>query len=143
MHRIVLAVIALLLTTPLLVNAQEDRVAGIWSNEDGKAHIRVFKATNGFYYGKIEWMKNPEKLDKENPDPEKQTQPLLGQMILKSFEYDADKEQWNGGTIYDPDSGKTYDCFMWFEEDPNVLLIKGYVLGMKFMGKSTKWTSVK
>ena len=29
---------------------------------------------------------------------------------------------------------------MWFEEDLNTLHIKGYVMGMKFVGRQTLWT---
>ena len=124
--------------------AQESQVLDKWFNDDETAHIRIFKATNGKYYGKIEWLKNdPDKLDVNNPDVNKQKEPVLGLMILQGFNYDAEKEQWNGGTIYDPDNGKTYDCFMWFEEDPDILSIKGYILGMKFIGRETKWKRVK
>ncbi len=124
--------------------AQENQVADKWFNEDETAHIRIFKATNGKFYGKIEWLKNePERLDVNNPDENKQKEPLLGLMILQGFSYEAEKNQWNEGTIYDPDNGKTYDCYMWFDEDPDVLSIKGYVLGMKFIGRETKWKRVK
>jgi len=124
--------------------AQENKVAGTWFNDDETAHIRIFKATNGKYYGKIEWLKeDPERLDVNNPDVSKQKEPLLGLMILQGFSYEARKLQWNNGTIYDPDNGKTYDCFMWFEDNPDVLSIKGYVLGMKFIGRETKWKRVK
>lgn len=60
--------------------------------------------------------------------------------ILKGFKYNSNSQQWEKGTIYDPDTGKTYDCYMWFEDDPNVLKIKGYVLGMRFLGRETTWT---
>ncbi len=124
--------------------AQENKVADKWFNEDETAHIRIFKATNGKFYGKIEWLKeDPDRLDVNNPDENKQKEPLLGLMILEGFSYEAEKNQWNEGTIYDPDNGKTYDCYMWFDEDPDVLSIKGYVLGMKFIGRETKWKRVK
>ena len=123
--------------------AQESRVVDNWFNEDETAHIRIFKATNGKYYGKIEWLKeDPDRLDVHNPDESKQKEPLLGLLILKGFGFDTDNQQWIDGTIYDPDNGKTYDCFMWFEEDPDILFIKGYVLGMKFVGRQTKWKRV-
>ena len=126
------------------VIAQESAIVATWWNVDSTSHIRIFKATNGKYYGKIEYLKNePERLDESNPDPAKRSEPLLGLMILKSFNYDATKKQWTGGTIYDPDNGKTYDCFMWFESSTDKLYIKGYVLGMKFVGRETQWTRVK
>jgi uncharacterized protein (DUF2147 family) len=136
-------VIGFLFSIYTSVSAQEEKVLGTWLNEEETSHIRVFKATNGNYYGKIEWLKeDPERLDIHNPEESKQSEPLLGLMILKEFEYNADKERWDEGTIYDPDNGKTYDCFMWFDGDFNTLYIKGYVLGMKFIGRETIWKRV-
>lgn len=134
---------AMLLFFCACLAAQQNKVLDTWFNEDETAHIRIFKATNGKYYGKIEWLKeDTDRLDVNNPDINKQKEPLLGLLILESFLYDEDKEQWNNGTIYDPDNGKTYDCYMWFEENPDILLIKGYVLGMKFVGRQTQWKRV-
>jgi len=136
-------IIAFMLTTITGLFAQEEKVIGTWLNEEETSHIRIFKATNGNYYGKIEWLKeDPDRLDVNNPEEEKQSKPLLGLIILKDFGYNLDKERWDGGTIYDPDNGKTYDCFMWFDGDYGILFIKGYVLGMKFIGRETIWKRV-
>jgi uncharacterized protein (DUF2147 family) len=61
-------------------------------------------------------------------------------MILKDFSYNEDKKRWEGGKVYDTDNGKTYDCFMWFDGDDNKMTLKGYVLGMKFVGRAEDWT---
>jgi uncharacterized protein (DUF2147 family) len=123
--------------------AQESAVVASWWNAEKTSHIRVFKATNGKYYGKIEYLTNdPDKLDINNPEESKRNQPVLGLMILNGFTYDENRKQWTGGTIYDPDNGKTYDCYMWFGDATDVLFIKGYVLGMKFIGRETQWTRV-
>jgi uncharacterized protein (DUF2147 family) len=127
-----------------IVKSQESDILGTWWNEDQTSKIRIFKATNSKFYGKIEYLKNePDRLDAKNPSVEKQKEPLLGLVILKGFNYDSAKKQWTSGTIYDPDNGKTYDCFMWFESGTDLLYIKGYVLGMKFVGRETLWTRVK
>ena len=133
--------LGLSLFTGLLSFSQSDDVLGYWLTEKGTSQIRIFKATNGKYYGEVAWLKeDPEKKDINNPDEKLRDVKLMGLRILNSFKYDSGKKQWNEGTIYDPDNGKTYDCYMWFEDDPNVLKIKGYVLGMKFLGRETTWT---
>jgi len=143
MKRITLSLFFLIVLYPF-INAQEAAVVETWWNEEHTSHIRIFKATNGKYYGKIEYLKDePDRLDVNNPSESKRSEPLLGLMILNGFSYNADKKQWSGGTIYDPDNGKTYDCFMWFEDNPDILFIKGYVLGMKFVGRETLWERVK
>jgi uncharacterized protein (DUF2147 family) len=124
-------------------NAQEFKVVGTWLNEEGTSHIRIFKATNGMYYGKIVWLRDkPDKLDINNPDESKRTVPLMDLIVMKSFSYDQEKTQWNNGSIYDPKNGKTYSCYMWFAGNENELFIKGYILGMKFIGRETKWKRV-
>ncbi|MBN1119164.1 MAG: DUF2147 domain-containing protein [Bacteroidales bacterium] len=125
----------------LKISAQEESVLGVYYNTEKTSKIRIFKATNGKFYGKIEWMQNPEKKDVNNPDDAKKTDPIMGMLIVKGFDYDAEEKQWNNGTIYDPDNGKTYDCFMWFEDgDSEILHVKGYIMGMKFAGREVEWT---
>jgi uncharacterized protein (DUF2147 family) len=140
MKRISLLISILLLAT-IVGFSQEKKVLGYWLTEKGTSQIKIFKATNGMYYGKIEWLKNDtDKRDIHNPDESLRDNRLLGMQILKGFKFNSDEKQWEEGTIYDPDTGKTYDCYMWFEDDPNVLKIKGYVLGMRFLGRETSWT---
>jgi uncharacterized protein (DUF2147 family) len=65
----------------------------------------------------------------------------MGLQILKGFSYNEKAKNWEKGTIYDPKNGKTYDCYMWFEgNNDKVLKIKGYVLGMRWLGRQTTWT---
>lgn len=123
--------------------AQESEVLGTWLNEEGTSHVRIFKATNGKYYGKIVWLREkPERLDINNPDESKRSEPLLELVILKAFTFDQGKKQWNDGSIYDPKNGKTYSCYMWFGDNNDFLFIKGYILGMKFIGRETQWKRV-
>ena len=132
--------LVLVLIAKVNSNAQSDDVIGVWLTDSEKSQIRVFKATNGNYYGKIEWLKeDKEEKDSNNPDLSMRDKPLMGMTILRGFSYNKNKEYWDDGTIYDPKNGKTYDCFMWFEEDRQKLEIKGYVLGMKFIGRTTTW----
>jgi uncharacterized protein (DUF2147 family) len=133
--------IACLLLSATLVYGQADKIAGIWVPAKGTSQVRIFKATNGKYYGKVEWLKNDkDKLDVNNPDEKQRDKKVWGLMILKDFSYNAEKNRWDGGTVYDPDNGKTYDCYMWFNDDENTMTLKGYVLGMKFIGRAEDWT---
>ena len=123
------------------VFCQADKIIGIWVPAKGSSQVRIFKATNGKYYGKVEWLeKDKDKLDASNPDPAQRSKKILGMTILKDFSYNTDKNRWEGGTVYDPDNGKTYDCFMWFNGNENTMTLKGYVLGMKFVGRAEDWT---
>lgn len=126
--------------------AQADKVVGLWLTEDGDSKVKIFKATNGKYYGKIVWLEEPNeedgtpKIDDENPDESLQSRPILDLRILNSFVYDEDDNEWVDGKIYDPKEGKTYSCFMWFEEDK--LNVKGFI-GFSFIGRTTVWTKAQ
>jgi len=124
------------------VFCQTDKIVGLWVPAKGTSQVRIFKATNGKYYGKVEWLEtDKDKLDVENPDESQRSKKIWGLMILKDFSYNTQKQRWEGGTVYDPDNGKTYDCYMWFDsDDNNIMTLKGYVLGMKFVGRSEEWT---
>jgi len=122
-----------------------DKVLGKWYTANKETIIEIYKDVNQ-YSGKIVWLKEPyengkPKVDDKNPDIRLQNRPVMGLKLLWGFSYDRNNSQWNGGNIYDPKSGKTYDCYMWMEG--NDLKIKGYVLGIKWMGRKTTWTRAK
>ncbi len=134
---------------PLFLSAQANKIEGIWFNEEKTSKLDVKKGSDGLISGKIVWLDEPmefgaPKLDKENPDAELAKKPLMGLVIVKKFKYDADKDRWIDGSIYDPKNGKTYDCYAWFEDgDYSNLYIKGYVAGIKALGRKTTWTKTK
>ena len=136
-----LLIIAILLFSCACIFAQADKVVGIWVPAKGTSQVRIYKADNGKYYGRVEWKKEDiDELDVNNPDERLRKNKILGSVILKDFIYNSKKDRWEEGTVYDPDNGKTYDCYMWFEDNNNKLMLKGYVLGMKFIGRSEEWT---
>lgn len=138
MKKLALSIFVLLCV--LVVKAQEESVKGVYYNTEKTSKIKIFKATNGKYYGKVVWMEEPEKKDIHNPDDSKKEDLIFGMLLINGFDYDADKTRWINGSIYDPGNGKTYDCFMWFDGDNLATLnVKGYVMGMKFAGRQVEW----
>ena len=124
--------------------AQEaDKIVGIWWNDEKTSKIEV-KKEDGKYIGTIVYM-IPEKYengeppkDDENPDPALRKRSIVGLQILNGFIYDAKNKEWEKGTIYDPKSGKTYDCYAWLESE-DLLKLKGFVAGMRWLGRSSEW----
>jgi uncharacterized protein (DUF2147 family) len=121
------------------------KIAGIWWNDKKTSKIEV-KEESGKFIGTVIYI-NPEKYvngepekDFNNPDAKLKSKSRLGLQILSGLKYNAADKQWQNGSIYDPDNGKTYDCFAWLEKDPNTLYLKGYVAGIKWLGRSTAWT---
>ncbi len=124
--------------------AQEaDKIVGVWWNDEKTTKIEVEKQ-DGKYIGTIVYM-IPEKYengqppkDDENPDPALRERSIVGLQILEGFDFDSKKKEWKDGTIYDPKSGKTYDCYGWLESN-DLLKLKGFVAGMRWLGKSSEW----
>lgn len=149
----ILIVLAILFALATEVKAQADRIVSIYlavDDEDNpNSQVKIYKASNGKYYGEIVWLKDPleedgsEKLDKENPDTKLQSRKLMGLKILNDFTYDKADNEWSGGTIYSPKTGKTYKCYLTFEEDGR-LKVRGYI-GSSWMGlgKTVYWTKEK
>jgi len=134
-----LASIMLLGITSIAV-AQTDPIEGVWFNDKKDAKIQVYKGTDGKFYGKIIWLKDPlengaVKLDKNNPKSNLKSQPIVGMVILKGCEKDDDT--YDDGTIYDPENGKTYDCTVKYKGN-NTLALRGYV-GISWFGRTTEW----
>ena len=124
--------------------AQEaDKILGIWWNEEKTSKIEIEKK-DGKYIGTIVYIipenyenGEPPK-DDENPDESLRDRSILGLQILEGFVYDAKDKEWQDGKIYDPKSGNTYDCYAWMEND-DLLKLKGYVAGIRWLGRSSEW----
>lgn len=128
-----------LLLAATIVRAQG--ITGIWHNEEKTAKIQIYEAKDDRYYGKIVWLREPDengqpKTDKNNPDKSKRSSPLMNLLVLRGFAKKS-ATSFEGGTIYDPKNGKTYDCKMTLKGDQ--LDIRGYV-GISLLGRTSTWT---
>ncbi len=120
--------------------AQEDDICGYWRTLKGNTQIQIYKEANGKFYGKVVWLRyQKDRLDIKNPDDKLKSRKILGLQIINHFEYIEDSKIWGKGTIYDPENGKTYNCYMWFDKSKDVLKIKGYVMGIKMLGREAMW----
>lgn len=141
------SIASLILIAPLIsfvAHSQNkaDDIIGIWLT-DGKepAKIQVYK-TGEKYYGKIIWLKNPiengkQRVDANNPDKAKRINPIVGLIMLTGFKFNGDDE-WKGGDIYDPESGKTYSSYMYLK-DKNTIKVRGYI-GISLFGRTETWS---
>ncbi len=133
--------LALLLSIfPLLATAnQAQDIEGVWLNANGDGYIE-FIINDDVLTGTIIGSPLPEdeyRKDENNPDPALRERLLEGTTILKDFTYAGDK-LWKGGTIYDPNNGKTYDCKITFIDDQTIE-VRGYI-GISLFGRTEVWT---
>jgi uncharacterized protein (DUF2147 family) len=128
-------------TGNLMAQDEGDKLIGLWLPSNEKARIKVEKIGDK-YYGRIVWLKEPkdedgnEKVDKNNPDESMRTVRLLGYRMLKDFSYKG-KNKWEGGTIYDPENGSTYNCTIVLI-DENTIDVRGYI-GVSMFGRTDTW----
>ena len=146
-------VLVLLLIAFVPLKAQDnkaDRLIGTYrvvepeTKEDSK--VKIFKTADGKYKGQVTWLAVPQmkdgspKRDILNPDPKKRNTPGDQIVLLWNFVYDAEKDMWVNGEIYDPCHGKTYKCRLNFESDTR-LKVRGYI-GTPALGKSMYWYKI-
>lgn len=129
-----------------LASAQTLSPLGTWTNSEKKATFEIYKCGDKLC-GKIVSLTVPNdpatgkpKTDTQNPNVKLRTRPRLGMVFMQGFEYD-DENKWDDGKIYDPESGKTYSCYMKML-GANSMEVKGYI-GFSMIGKSQSWTRVK
>jgi uncharacterized protein (DUF2147 family) len=135
---VLLLLLAVLWTAPAAASA-----AGEWLTEGGKARVRIAPCTAdaGQLCGTITWSYRPadapagELVDVHNTDPTLRTRPIVGLPLLQGFEPDG-PDAWAGGTIYDPEGGKTYKSKLRLK-GADELEVDGCVL---FFCESQSWT---
>ncbi len=130
------------------VQAQNpDQIVGVYKAvEEGKeSKIRFTRQADGSYQGKIFWLKNPNnpdgtpKYDVKNPDKSKRGVRSDQVVVVEGVKYNAEKNVWDGGRVYNPTKGKTYKVEVSFE-DARTLRVKGSLLGFS---RSVYWQKIE
>jgi uncharacterized protein (DUF2147 family) len=112
-------------------------VLGHWLTEPKDGIIEITQEADGTLQGRIVGGAYPGKKDAKNPDPARREQVLRGQVIMRGLKADG-ANRWSGGTIYDPEGGSTYKCYIELQADGK-LKVRGY-FGFALLGKSQSWT---
>ena len=116
-------------------------VEGKWKTIDentGKARsiVEIYQK-EGKMYGKVVDIMDPnrKKATCTTCTGKEKGKPILGLEIIKGLEKDGD--EYVDGTIFDPESGKTYKSKIWLnEDDPDKLNVRGYVM---FLYRTQEW----
>jgi uncharacterized protein (DUF2147 family) len=148
MHHKIIALGAALALSFSSFAQKSDAILGIWWNEEKDGQVEIYKVGSE-YRGRIVYVKDnvnsdgsSPKKDNLNPNEKLRSRVLMGTTILTGLKFDAGDKEWAEGTIYDTKSGNTYSCYAKLNSD-GTLYFKGYMMGMRFIGRSTTWTRVK
>jgi uncharacterized protein (DUF2147 family) len=139
-----LATIVLALVPSLTVSAQAMPV-GFWNTVSDVDHrptaiVEIQQQADGEYVGIVRGLlvaaSHEDSICSKCTD-ERRGQPVVGMTILRHMRQDGD--EWSGGEILDPESGKTYRAKMKLADGGQTLVVRGY-LGFSLFGRSQKWT---
>jgi uncharacterized protein (DUF2147 family) len=118
------------------------QIEGKWKTIDdetkqAKSIVEIYKKGDQ-YYGKVSQLlikpANPNCVDCKD---DRKNKPILGMEIIRGLKKEGD--EFTGGTITDPKTGKTYKCTIKREGDK--LNVRGY-LGFSLLGRTQTWHKV-
>lgn len=133
------------------VKAQGE-ITGLWKtvSDEGedkgkaKSHVEIFEK-DGAYFGKVNrLLLKPQDTLCTKCVGDLKDKPVVGMVIFQDMKKtgkidDTLGVEFAGGTIMDPDNGKTYKCKIWVKGD--VLTVRGFI-GIPTLGRSQQWYRV-
>ncbi|HBV14062.1 DUF2147 domain-containing protein [Chryseobacterium carnipullorum] len=119
------------------------QIEGKWKTIDdetkqAKSVVEIYKKSDGKYYGKVsQLLIKPADPNCSSCKDDRKGKPILGMEIIRGLKKEGD--EFTGGTITDPKSGKTYKCTITKSGDK--LNVRGY-MGVSVFGRTQIWDKV-
>ena len=120
--------------------------AGLWKTIDDetkaeKSLVRISES-GGTFSGKIEKLLDPAKQDSKCDKCEgaRKDQPISGWNNVEVVKKNADEPYWDGGTILDPNNGKTYKVRLTPKDGGKTLEVRGFI---GFLYRNQTWQRVE
>lgn len=119
------------------------QIEGKWKTIDdetkqAKSIVEIYKKSDGKYYGKVsQLLIKPADPNCTSCKDDRKGKPILGMEIIRGLKKDDD--EFTGGTITDPKTGKTYKCTI--TRDGDQLNVRGYI-GLSLIGRTQTWQKV-
>ena len=139
MHKIKLTIALLFLFTGFSFAQNADAIIGKYLLPND-LEVELFKQ-DGKYFGKIVGLnnyRNGETKDTKNWDSSKRNDPLLGKLIIKNLEFDAEEKIWVNGDMYGPDKGIQVNLEITEVKENDIVIV-----GSKFiMHKTMAWKKI-
>jgi uncharacterized protein (DUF2147 family) len=119
---------------------------GLWKTIDDetkqeKSFVRISENA-GVLSGRIEKIVDPAKQDSlcDKCTDARKDQKVLGMTIVEGVKKNADEPYWDGGTILDPNNGKTYKVRMTPKDGGRTLEVRGFI---GFFFRNQQWIRVE
>lgn len=120
------------------------QIEGKWKTIDdetgqAKSIVEISKNAKGEYVGKIsQLLQKPENNNCVKCTDDRKNKPLTGLEIIRGLKKSGN--EFTGGTITDPKTGKTYKCTITRTGDK--LNVRGFI-GISLIGRTQTWHQVK
>jgi uncharacterized protein (DUF2147 family) len=145
-HVLALLVLLVLPLAPTDAAATPTTPVGRWKTIDDSSHkpkaiVEIWEHAGKLYGKIIKLFREPG----EDQDPkcdkckgDKKDKRVIGMVIVEGLSKNGD--EWSGGSILDPDNGKTYKCKMAIEKGK--LKVRGFI-GFSLLGRTQYWHPVQ
>ena len=131
-----------------IANCQIEKIVGRWTTIDDEKNIpvsiiNIYRSNDGKYYGQIEkiLVKGEENKICKACEGELRNKPVVGIVNIQNMEWRDGKLQ--GGTILDPNNGKTYYAKMWLDPQTGKLILRGSLDKRGILGRNQEWVRLK
>lgn len=149
MHK-TLAAFALALPLALATGAAcaQASPAGLWKtiDDETKAEKSLIRLSDsaGVITGRVEKLLDPARQDAkcDKCTDARKDKPVVGMTVLEGVRKADGSEQWDGGTILDPNNGKVYKVRLKVAPDNAKLDVRGYI-GTPMIGRTQVWQRVE
>ncbi len=129
----------------LVLTAYSQTIFGKWKTIDdetqkAKSIVEIYEK-DGKVYAKILTLLDESKKGSlcTECSGKNKNQSIEGLVIINGLKKDGD--EWNGGKILDPKTGKKYKCYISLENE-NKLKVRGYI-GFALLGRTQYWQRVE
>ena len=116
-------------------------IVGLWATQKNNGRVRIESCGTALCARVLDGNQlraNPNQMDVHNPDPAKRTRRVKGLMILEG--YTGGPPQWQGGSVYDPQTGDQSHSSTLTLVAPDTLEVKGCRL---LFCRTETWTRLR
>jgi len=126
-----------------LAGSDRGAVMGKWASDTsiieidergGTLHATIVSVLDPLFKANEDGPAGTTRSDVKNPDAALRARPLVGIDLLSGYQFKSGKWQ---GTLYDPESGKSYKSTMTVSSDGK-LEMRGYI-GAPMLGRTEEW----
>jgi uncharacterized protein (DUF2147 family) len=122
--------------------SQVNNIIGRWKTIDDKTGetksiVRIYKGSDGNFYGKIEKIFQYPDAKCEKCKDENKDKPIVGLVIITEMKEKGDK--LDGGFVLDPENGEKYFATISYDKESGKLKLRGSLDKFGVMGRNQYW----